>query len=101
MSTQAKNIPIGRTQALAKITNDHIGQSFQDKIIGLGDYQDNLIKKRFKLYDDDDELYYEGYFYDDEYCEPQMDLLDWAMNDSGCTKIKVAIGNGKFKFEIS
>jgi len=60
-----------------------------------------LLRKRFRLYDDDDYLYYQGYFYDDEFCDNQQSLLDWAMRDSGCTKIMVSVAKGKFKQEIS
>ena len=37
----------------------------------------------FRLYDDDDILYYEGYSNDDNSFLP----LEWAMYDSGCTRI--------------
>lgn len=43
----------------------------------------------FKLYDDDNELYYEGWLIDDDECMTQQFVLDWAKYDSGCTTIKV------------
>ncbi len=41
----------------------------------------------FKLYDDDDILYYSGYLHEDE--EDEFAPLDWAMNEAGCTRIDV------------
>jgi len=83
----------------AVITTDHLDGEYKDKVIKLPE-NENLTRKRFKLYDDDNELYYSGYFYDDESCDNQDELLSWAMNDSGCTLIKVAVGNGAFEVEI-
>ena len=40
------------------------------------------------LYDDDDELYYEGYYVNSEDdFEGEFEPLDWAMNNAGCTRI--------------
>jgi hypothetical protein len=50
-------------------------------------------KHHFKLYDDDGELYYEGYSDDDSSFSP----LDWAMADSGCTEIKYRTASGKYE----
>ena len=52
----------------------------------------NKLKKKgydtyFKLYDDDDILYYSGYMHKD--IEDEFSPLDWAMYDSGCTRIDV------------
>ena len=41
----------------------------------------------FKLYDDDDILYYSGYLHENE--EDEFAPLDWGMADSGCTRIDV------------
>jgi hypothetical protein len=41
----------------------------------------------FKLYDDDDILYYSGYLH--EKVEDEFAPLDWGMYDSGCTSIKL------------
>ncbi len=48
-----------------------------------------LPHTRFKLYDDDGELYYEGWLYNDLGCLVQQFVLKWAEADSGCTTIKV------------
>ena len=44
---------------------------------------------KFKLFDDDEILYYEGWLLDDEECLAQQFILQWAMHDAGCTIIKV------------
>lgn len=46
-------------------------------------------KTKFKLYDDDDELYYEGWLLNDDWCIVQQFVLKWAEVDSGCTLITV------------
>lgn len=56
-------------------------------------------KVLFKLYDDDGELYYEGWLLNDDECIVQQFVLRWAESDSGCTTIKVEKG-GKFIQEI-
>lgn len=86
---------------MAVIKKDRIGEGERDgmelKLFGKG-----TIPKYFKLYDDDDILYYEGMFWDDEWCNNQSELLNWAMSDSGCTAIKVREkGKDKFEYEIS
>lgn len=45
----------------------------------------------FKLYDDDGNLYYEGYMSEKLYeaGEAIFEPLDWAMADAGCTELKV------------
>lgn len=83
----------------AVITIDHLDGNYKGKKLNLPENEE-LTRKRFKLYDDDDELYYSGYFYDDPSCENQDTLLRWAMGDSGCTLIKVAVGRGPFEVEI-
>jgi len=84
----------------AIITIDHLDGKINGKKINLSNNKD-LERKRFKLYDDDDVIYYSGYFFDDEMCDNQDELLSWGMSDSGCTKIKVAIGRNAFEEEIS
>jgi hypothetical protein len=83
----------------AVITIDHLDGNYKGKVLKLPESKE-LIRKRFKLYDDDGELYYSGYFYDDPACENQDALLSWGMYDSGCTLIKVAVGRGPFEVEI-
>ena len=54
---------------------------------------------RFKLFDDDGELYYSGALSDDDAGENQMAALRWGETMAGCTTIKVERG-GKFVQEI-
>ena len=50
------------------------------------DYEHKMIH-RFKIYDDDGELYYEGRATNQSY-ENAFEPLDWAMANAGCTEIK-------------
>lgn len=57
---------------------------------------------RFRLKDDDGEIYYSGWLYDDPDCVMQQILLLWGMNDAGCTTIEVLDNEtGEWKQEIS
>lgn len=51
--------------------------------------ESNSGKIDFKLYDDDNELYYEGWLIDDDEAIVQQFVLRWAEADSGCTLIEV------------
>lgn len=42
---------------------------------------------RFRLFDDDSGLYFEGRFYGNTHSSAAFSPLDWAMCDSGCTRI--------------
>jgi hypothetical protein len=87
---EVKIMDIKKNQAI--ITKDSIPDGeYNNKILTLD--EEGTTRKRFRLYDDDEILYYSGYFYDDDECLNQMQLLDWGMYDSGCTIIKVAEGS--------
>lgn len=60
-----------------------------DRLVAAG------VRHKFRLYDDDGELYYEGLSSDAE-TEAAFDPLDWAMGHSGCTRIDYLI-NGKWE----
>lgn len=89
----------------AKITKDHL---FDGDIIDrdrsgaviirtggeLTHTEPTLLDVR--LYDDDDELYYEAIATDDAL----EDLFDWAQRDSGVTKLDVK-RDGEWKVEIA
>lgn len=45
-------------------------------------------REYFKMYDDDGELYYEGYFVGDDDAEGFEPLDDFGMPNAGCTSIK-------------
>ncbi|TSP14045.1 hypothetical protein [Cupriavidus campinensis] len=50
----------------------------------------------FRLYDDDGELYYEGLSSDRD-SETAFQPLDWAMADSGCTRIDYKQDDGTWE----
>lgn len=50
---------------------------------------DTAQKTKFKLFDDDDELYYSGWLLNDDGCYVQQFVQKWAEVDSGCTTILV------------
>lgn len=60
---------------------------------------EELPKTSFRLYDDDNELYYSGWLKDDHEALVQQFVLSWAMADSGCTRIDVK-KNGEWVTEI-
>tara|TARA_R110000803_G_scaffold10308_6_gene31713 strand:- start:6939 stop:7217 length:279 start_codon:yes stop_codon:yes gene_type:complete len=77
------------------ITQDHLDdlKCNDDRLKKLK--KDEGYNVFFKLYDDDDTLYYSGYLHEDE--EDEFAPLDWAMADSGCTDIKYRGKDGKFE----
>jgi hypothetical protein len=46
-------------------------------------------KTRFRVLDDDGEVYYGGWLYNDEACINQQIVLAWAEHDAGATEIQV------------
>ena len=50
----------------------------------------------FKLYDDDSNCYYTGYFYGDADSEDAFQPLEWAAHDAGCTYIKYRNSKGGY-----
>ncbi|MDR9847060.1 hypothetical protein [Herbaspirillum huttiense] len=54
----------------------------------IGDFRKTL-NFEFRLFDDDGELYYEGKCGDLDKADQEraFEPLDWAMNDSGCTRM--------------
>ena len=68
-----------------KITKDLLDTDSRSTAVGSGCYtreKEEDMEYRFKLYDDDDILYYEGIA-----SEPEFDPLDWGMNYAGCTRV--------------
>lgn len=51
----------------------------------LAEFKKSGFKTYFKIYDDDDILYFSGYLHESE--PDDFTPLDWAMFDSGCTRI--------------
>jgi len=74
------------------ITKDIINAGrLNKKSFNFPDSEITNLTNKFKLYDDDDNLYFEGIAQelgDDDDPEDEFNPLDWAMNDCGCTYIK-------------
>lgn len=50
----------------------------------------HAFKTKFRLYDDDDELYLSGLMkLDSDVMEAEFEPLDWAMDNFGCTRIDI------------
>lgn len=66
-------------------------------VMALGAQSEPLPKAnswvKFRLYDDDGNLYYKGICHDDEGCENQLAALTWGEGFAGCTEIKVKRGD--------
>lgn len=54
---------------------------------------------KFRLYDDDGNLYYQGRLCDGDYADSQFDALRWGEAFAGCTTIKVQ-RDGKWEQDI-
>lgn len=54
-------------------------------------------RTHFKLYDDDGNCYFTGYYYGDPDSEEAFQPLDWATYDAGCTYIKYRQPNGTYE----
>lgn len=96
------------------IRKDHIGTVAQDgelsvtrmplygieRAAGLDDRLPTAeTSVKFRLYDDDGELYYEGVLEDDDDCENQTAALRWGESMAGCTRITVE-RDGEYVQEI-
>lgn len=96
----------GEGQTRAGVTIDTMPQYIIERILGEGEQtlpdaldvgEGKLV--RFRLYDDDGELYYEGRLHDDDECVNQSAALRFGESDAGCTTIKV-LRDGEWKQEI-
>ncbi len=56
-------------------------------------------KVRFRCKDDDGEIYYKGWLYNDGLGCVQMVVLEWTQRDAGCTTIEVKL-DGEWVQEI-
>ena len=96
-----------------KITKDHINgpesDHYEPEFDRTGMIHDIYLdgspmpdgpEARFRMYDDDKELYYEGVLGDDPYSENEMEALNYGIWDAGCTIIEV-MRNGTWKREIT
>lgn len=57
-------------------------------------------KTRFRMKDDDGEVYYGGWLINDDECMVQRVLLQWGAHDAGCTTIEVKNENDEWEAEI-
>jgi len=79
-----------------KITVDHISDPAwpaETSRVGRGNYpkgvRDSMMKHKWRAFDADGELYYEGISSDDSDFAP----LDFATADAGATVLKYKVGN--------
>ncbi len=103
---------------LAKIDKDHINRvdDSTDSRVGVTWLEDRVklqtwfdfdeiefddAPTRFRCKDDDGEVYYGGWLYNDGQCIMQQIVERWAMNDAGCTVIEVKDINDRWTQEIS
>jgi len=72
-----------------KITKDFIDTD----AVGVGDFNPgDEMPFKFRMYDDDGELYYEGVSSDNETEDAFLPLDDFGMPNAGCTDIKYLTG---------
>lgn len=83
---------------------EKLTQLSEPRIYGTSQEERDAVKAgtagkgtHFKLYDDDDNCYYTGYFFGDADSEDAFEPLDWATRDAGCTYIKYRQPNGKYE----
>lgn len=95
------------------VTRDHLdGVAMDERIVDAPLYglerlmgidpalpTDGLPTVRFKLFDDDGELYYSGVLSDDDECENQIAALRWGETMAGCAIVKVK-RDGEYVQEI-
>jgi hypothetical protein len=99
---------MGFTITHSSIEGDNMGEKLEKlptvRTYGTSEAERDSIRNgeagkgtHFKLYDDDDNCYYTGYFYGDADSEDAFQPLDWATHDAGCTYIKYRQPNGKYE----
>lgn len=69
------------------ITHDHLDERKANDLATVNRLIELGYDTPFKLYDDDDILYYSGRLHKD--CEDEFCALDWGMADSGTTYCKI------------
>jgi hypothetical protein len=60
---------------------------------------ESFEKVRFRLLDDDGNIYYGGWLFNDDSCAVQIMVLEWGKYYAGCTDIQVKL-NGEWRLEI-
>lgn len=76
------------------IDRDYLADGMEPSCVGVcsrgwSDTVDAAATLRFRLKDDDGEIYYGGRLVDDDECMSQDAALSFGMNDAGCTTIEV------------
>jgi hypothetical protein len=80
----------------AKIDRDYISEGDETKRTGSTWSTKAKLegeKVRFRMKDDDGNVYYGGWLINDPHGIVQYDMLRWGENDAGCTTIEVKIGD--------
>ncbi len=78
------------------ITKDHISDNHDDVGVGNKDVLANPNKQAFRMYDDDNELYYEGFLVSGGGEDLFNPLDDFGMPNAGCTRIDI-LENGRWE----
>ena len=88
------------------ITRDHISDDAPNRVgAHSADYDETKFATRpqldIRLLDDDGEVYYEGRATEKRILDSSeiraFDVLDWAMNDAGCTELQYRKGSGPWE----
>ena len=86
----------------AKVDRDYIAEDDDVSRVGI-EWSSDLFPVgdtvRFRVKDDDGEVYYGGWLINDPYGNVQYNVLKWAEHDAGATTIEVKL-NGKWVQEI-
>lgn len=86
-----------------RIDRDYISELGEVSRVGSEGAQQYCVnegeKVRFRMKDDDGEVYYSGWLLDDPDCINQESALSYGMYDAGCTTIEVK-RNGEWVQEI-
>lgn len=77
---------MAKRRFLWRITKDIIGEGEQNGYSNTDD-KNTVLKDKFRLYDDDGILYFEGESNNQDQ-EAAFIPLDWAMGNYGCTYIE-------------
>jgi hypothetical protein len=85
-----------------KIDRDYINKGYESRVGSVGAEQYTTPegeKIRFRMKDDDGNVYYGGWLNDDDECINQESALSYGAYDAGCTIIEVN-RNGEWVVEI-
>jgi hypothetical protein len=81
-------------------TGDTHGDGVFEAIEKLPGEAEGLAKIRFRMLDDDREVYYGGWLHDDDECLNQVEASRFGTNDAGAIWIEVK-RDGEWKLEIA